>query len=149
LPRSSPVTVGERFRCIDIRRSNRKVSIYVDTEVPPAWKPGVQAPQRITEYRGVRAQRRVVGDGQPRLIRSHGAAVAALAKADSMLRARLRAPRRPYNRAQKLVSRAIMSCTRSSFISPESITIKRRPEAASAASKLDLPRISGETLSKG
>src|SRR6266508_202395 len=54
--------------------------------------------------------------------------------------ARLRAPRRPYNRAQKPVSTSIMSRTRSSPLSPGSTTTSRRPCADSAASSCSTPK---------
>jgi amino acid permease-like protein len=49
--------------------------------------------------------------------------------------ARLRAPRRPYSRAQKPVSTSIMSPIRSSLVSPGSTTSSLRPCAANAASR--------------
>ena len=53
--------------------------------------------------------------------------------------ARFRAPRRPYRRAQKLVSTSTMSRTRSSVVSPSSTTTMRRPWAANAAARYSTP----------
>jgi hypothetical protein len=51
----------------------------------------------------------------------------------SAFNARFRADRRPYSRAQKLVSTSTMSRTRSSVTPPSSTTTSRRPWADSAA----------------
>jgi hypothetical protein len=54
--------------------------------------------------------------------------------------ARFRAPRRPYSPAHIDVSTSIMSRTRSSVVSPGSVTTIRRPCAASAASRCSTPK---------
>ncbi len=58
----------------------------------------------------------------------------------SAFSARLRAPRRPYRRAQKDVSTSVMSRTRSSSTSPGSKASTRRPSAESAASRCSKPK---------
>src|SRR5271157_2565097 len=116
-------------------------------KIPLEWRRAVPPPSihehvdHPTVFGKERAQRLPLGRRRPRE-RASGRTedLHAVRAASKARRARFRAERFPYNRAQNEVRTSVMSRTRSSSSSRSSTTINRRPDAASAASMYSEPK---------